>query len=66
VVAALNVNCHAAETTVAQLVDHHLRLLLQAAGEISADFSRVRTVSHSTAPADHEPGTPPFPVTEDQ
>lgn len=52
VVAALNVNCHAAETSVAQLVDRHLRLLLQTAGEISADFSRVQSVSHVTASAD--------------
>jgi IclR family pca regulon transcriptional regulator len=51
VVAALNVNCHAAETTVTQLVDHHLPLLLQAAGEISADFSRVQSVPHITASA---------------
>jgi IclR family pca regulon transcriptional regulator len=51
VVAALNVNCHAAETTVTQLVDHHLPLLLQAAGDISADFSRVKSVPHITASA---------------
>jgi IclR family pca regulon transcriptional regulator len=51
VVAALNVNCHAAETTVEYLVDHHLPLLLQTAGEISADFARVQTVPHVTASA---------------
>jgi IclR family transcriptional regulator, pca regulon regulatory protein len=51
VIAALNVNCHAAETTVSQLVDHHLQLLLQAAGEISADFARLESVSHVTASA---------------
>lgn len=49
VIAALNVNCHAAETPVARLVDDHLPLLLQTASEISADFSRVRS----------EPGTGP-------
>jgi IclR family pca regulon transcriptional regulator len=51
VVAALNVNCHAAETTVEYLVEHHLPLLLQAAGEISADFARLQTVPHVTASA---------------
>ncbi|MET1007894.1 MAG: IclR family transcriptional regulator C-terminal domain-containing protein, partial [Propionibacteriaceae bacterium] len=44
VIAALNVNTHAAETTVEQLVDEHLPRLLQAAGEISADFARLDTV----------------------
>jgi IclR family pca regulon transcriptional regulator len=48
VVAALNVNCHAAETTVEYLIDHHLPLLLHAAGEISADFARVQAVPHVT------------------
>jgi IclR family pca regulon transcriptional regulator len=51
VVAALNVNCHAAETTVGRLIDYHLPLLLQAAGEISADFARLQSVSHITASA---------------
>lgn len=48
VVAALNVNTHAAETPVEHLLDHHLPLLLQAAGEISADFARLETVPHVT------------------
>jgi IclR family transcriptional regulator, pca regulon regulatory protein len=48
VVAALNVNTHAAETPVGHLLDHHLPLLLQAAGEISADFARLETVPHVT------------------
>ena len=51
VIAALNVNTHAAETSVAQLVDHHLPLLLHAAGEISADFARLETVPHVTRSA---------------
>ncbi|MEV4319054.1 IclR family transcriptional regulator C-terminal domain-containing protein [Actinocrispum sp. NPDC049592] len=51
VVAALNVNCHAAETTVDYLLDHHLPLLLQAAGDISADYARLATVPHVTASA---------------
>jgi IclR family transcriptional regulator, pca regulon regulatory protein len=46
VVAAVNVNTHAAETPVEHLVGHHLPLLLHAAGEISADFARLETVPH--------------------
>ncbi|WP_434443802.1 IclR family transcriptional regulator domain-containing protein [Lentzea sp. E54] len=46
VVAALNVNCHASETSVEHMTDHHLPLLLQVAGEISADFARLGTVPH--------------------
>jgi IclR family transcriptional regulator, pca regulon regulatory protein len=38
VVAAVNVNAHAAETTVDTLIDHHLPLLLRTAGAISADW----------------------------
>ena len=44
VVAALNVNTHAAETSVEYLLDHHLPLLLRAAGDISADFARLQAV----------------------
>jgi IclR family transcriptional regulator, pca regulon regulatory protein len=46
VVGALNVNTHAAETPVDHLLDHHLPLLLRAAGEISADFARIAAVPH--------------------
>jgi IclR family pca regulon transcriptional regulator len=46
VIAALNVNTHAAETPVERLVEHHLPLLLHAAGEISADFARLEAVPH--------------------
>jgi IclR family pca regulon transcriptional regulator len=46
VIAALNVNTHAAETPVEHLVEHHLPLLLHTAGEISADFARLATVPH--------------------
>ncbi|MER5223227.1 IclR family transcriptional regulator domain-containing protein [Streptomyces flaveus] len=46
VVAALNVNAHAAETSVERLVGEHLPLLLQTAGDISADFARVAAVPH--------------------
>ncbi|MER7694547.1 IclR family transcriptional regulator C-terminal domain-containing protein [Streptomyces sp. NPDC097610] len=51
VVAGINVNCHAAETTVERLLDHHLPLLLQAAGDISADFARLQDVPHVSASA---------------
>jgi IclR family pca regulon transcriptional regulator len=44
VIAALNVNCHAAETSVERLVEEHLPPLLQTAGDISADFARVAAV----------------------
>lgn len=51
VVGALNVNTHAAETTVDHLVGHHLPLLLKTAGEISADYARLATVPHETRTA---------------
>jgi IclR family transcriptional regulator, pca regulon regulatory protein len=48
VIAAVNVNSHAAETTVECLVGEHLPRLLAAAGEISADFARLAAVPHET------------------
>lgn len=48
VFAAVNVNAHAAETPVEHLVEHHLPLLLQTAGEISADYARRAAVPHVT------------------
>jgi IclR family pca regulon transcriptional regulator len=48
VIAAVNVNAHAAETSVDHLVQHHLPLLLRTAGDISADFARLATVPHVT------------------
>lgn len=51
VIAAVNVNAHAAETSVDKLLDHHLPLLLQAAGEISVDFARLEAVPHVTSAA---------------
>ncbi|MEU3794029.1 IclR family transcriptional regulator C-terminal domain-containing protein [Streptomyces fructofermentans] len=48
VVASVNVNAHAAETSVDVLLDHHLPLLLQAAGEISLDFARLESVPLTT------------------
>ncbi|MEU4524532.1 IclR family transcriptional regulator C-terminal domain-containing protein [Amycolatopsis sp. NPDC024027] len=49
VIAGVNVNCHAAETPVEKLLEHHLPLLLQTAGEISADFARLDAVPHVVA-----------------
>jgi IclR family transcriptional regulator, pca regulon regulatory protein len=51
VVGALNVNSHAAETTLDHLLGHHLPLLLRAAGDISADYARLADVPHVTRPA---------------
>jgi IclR family pca regulon transcriptional regulator len=48
VVAALNVNTHAAETPLPRLLDEHLPLLLATAGEISADIARCEAVPHVT------------------
>ena len=48
VIAAVNVNAHAAETSVDHLVGHHLPLLLRTAGDISADFARLAAVPHDT------------------
>lgn len=49
VIAAINVNAHAAETSVRKLLDDHLPLLLQTAGDISCDFARLAAVPHSVA-----------------
>lgn len=48
VIAGINVNAHAAETPVETLVNEHLPRLLQVAGDISADFSRLANVPHVT------------------
>jgi IclR family pca regulon transcriptional regulator len=50
VIAGLNVNCHAAETSVEKLIEHHLPLLLHAAGEISADFARRDALPLASVP----------------
>ncbi|HEX6755103.1 MAG TPA: IclR family transcriptional regulator C-terminal domain-containing protein [Mycobacteriales bacterium] len=44
VIAALNVTVHAAETPVERLTGSYLPLLLQTAGEVSADFARYQAV----------------------
>ena len=45
----MNVTVHAAETSVARLTGEHLPLLLQAAGDISADFARYQAAPVTTA-----------------
>jgi IclR family pca regulon transcriptional regulator len=49
VIASVNVNAHAAETSVEKLTDEHLPLLLRTAGAISADWARYEAVPHVTA-----------------
>ncbi|MEO3791751.1 IclR family transcriptional regulator C-terminal domain-containing protein [Nonomuraea sp. B10E15] len=49
VVAAVNVNAHAAETSLHQLTEEHLPLLLKTAGAISADWALYQEVPHVTA-----------------
>lgn len=44
VIAAINVNAHAAETTLEKLTDEYLPLLLRAAGAISAEFALYEAV----------------------
>jgi IclR family pca regulon transcriptional regulator len=44
------VNTHAAETPVDVLTGHHLPLLLQAAGAISADWAACQAVPQVTVP----------------
>lgn len=44
VIASLNVNTSAYETSVETLLDHHLPLLLQAAAAVSADWARLQEV----------------------
>jgi IclR family pca regulon transcriptional regulator len=51
IVAALNVNAHAAETGVRKLIDNHLPLLLATAGDISADFARRDGLPDASRPA---------------
>jgi IclR family pca regulon transcriptional regulator len=63
VIAALNVNSHAAETPLDVLIGKHLPLLLQAAGSISADWAarqsapQVTVVPGGTAGGGAEPGS---------
>lgn len=51
VVAALNVNTSAAETSLDVLIEHHLPRLLQTAAAISADWARLHSVPQVVAAA---------------
>jgi IclR family pca regulon transcriptional regulator len=51
VVAALNVNAHARETSVEHLVTEYVPPLLAASADVSADFARRDTVPHVTVSA---------------
>jgi len=51
VIAALNVNAHAAETPLDVLIGEHLPLLLQAAGSISADWAACHSTPQVTVVA---------------
>ena len=55
VIAALNVNSHAAETPLEVLTGKHLPLLLQTAGAISADWAAYQSVPQVTVPAASPP-----------
>ena len=51
VVAAMNVNAHALETSLDTLTGRYLPLLLGAASEVSADLARRSAVPHVSVPA---------------
>ena len=55
VIAALNVNSHAAETPLEVLTGKHLPLLLQAAGAVSADWASYQSVPQVMVPAASPP-----------
>jgi IclR family transcriptional regulator, pca regulon regulatory protein len=48
--AAMNVTVHAAETSVATLVNEHLPRLMRAAGEVSADWALWQSRPHAEVP----------------
>lgn len=51
VVAAMNVNAHAGETSLDRLTQEHLPALLAAAADVSADFARLATLPRAVARA---------------
>jgi IclR family transcriptional regulator, pca regulon regulatory protein len=57
VIAALNVNAHAAETPLNVLTGQHLPLLLQAAGSISADWAARQSAPQVTVVAGGSAGS---------
>jgi IclR family transcriptional regulator, pca regulon regulatory protein len=64
VIAALNVNAHAAETPLDVLTGQHLPLLLQAAGAISADWAARQSAPQVTVVAGGSAGSGAVPADE--
>jgi IclR family transcriptional regulator, pca regulon regulatory protein len=62
VIAAINVNSHAAETPLDVLVGQHLPLLIQAAGAISADWAACHAVPEVTMAVGGTAGSGPAPA----
>ena len=62
VIAAINVNSHAAETPLDVLVGQHLPLLIQAAGAISADWAACHAAPQATMAIGGTPGSGPAPA----
>ncbi len=56
--AAMNVTVHAAETSVARLLDEHLPRLLRTAGDVSAEWALWQSRPHAEVrPAGEGTGT---------
>ncbi len=64
VIAALNVNSHAAETPLDVLTGQHLPLLIQAAGAISADWAACHGTPQVTMTVGGSAGSGAAPVSE--
>jgi len=62
VIAAINVNSHAAETPLDVLVGQHLPLLIQAAGAISADWAACHAAPEVTMAVGGTAGRGPAPA----
>ena len=61
-IAAINVNSHAAETPLDVLIGKHLPLLLQTAGAISADLAACQSAPQVTVPGPPGGGVVGSPV----
>jgi IclR family transcriptional regulator, pca regulon regulatory protein len=64
VIAALNVNSHAAETPLDVLLGRHLPLLIQAAGAISADWAAAQSTPQVTMTVGGNAGSGLAPASE--
>ena len=64
VIAAINVNSHAAETPLDVLIGKHLPLLLQTAGSISADWAARQSAPQVTVVPGGTAGGGPVPAAE--